>query len=83
MEGIQHMKPPWDDGSGPDYSSPYQDLASFYSDHSTLAISSGYLLSAIHIHNMRLITELHLRLENNSFNIVNRQSCLKNIIPRR
>ena len=27
MEGIPHMKPPWDDGSGPDYSSPYQDLA--------------------------------------------------------
>lgn len=27
MEGIQHMKPPWDDGSGLDYSSPYQDLA--------------------------------------------------------
>ena len=21
------MKPPWDDGSGPDYSSPYRDLA--------------------------------------------------------
>ena len=27
MESIPHMKPPWDDGSGPDYSSPYQDLA--------------------------------------------------------
>lgn len=27
MEGIPHMKPPWDDGSGPDCSSPYQDLA--------------------------------------------------------
>ena len=27
MEGIPHMKPPWDDGSGPDYSSPYQNLA--------------------------------------------------------
>ena len=27
MEGIPHMKPPWDDGSGPDYSSPYPDLA--------------------------------------------------------
>ena len=27
MEGIPHMKPPWDDGSGPDYSSSYQDLA--------------------------------------------------------
>ena len=22
-----HMTPPWDDGSGPDYSSPYRDLA--------------------------------------------------------
>ena len=27
MESIPHMKPPWDDGNGPDYSSPYQDLA--------------------------------------------------------
>lgn len=27
MEGIPHMKPPWDDGGGLDYSSPYQDLA--------------------------------------------------------
>ena len=27
MESIPHMKPPWDDGSGPDYSSSYQDLA--------------------------------------------------------
>ena len=27
MASIPHMKPPWDDGSGPDYSSPYQDLA--------------------------------------------------------
>ena len=27
MESIPHMKPPWDDGSGPDYSSPYRDLA--------------------------------------------------------
>ena len=27
MEGIPHMKPPWGDGSGPDYSSPYRDLA--------------------------------------------------------
>ena len=27
MESIPHMKPPWDDGSGPDYSSPYQNLA--------------------------------------------------------
>lgn len=26
-EIIPHMKPLWDDGSGPDYSSPYQDLA--------------------------------------------------------
>lgn len=26
-ESIPHMKPPWDDGSGPDYSSPYRDLA--------------------------------------------------------
>ena len=26
-EIIPHMKPPWDDGSGPDYSSPYRDLA--------------------------------------------------------
>lgn len=24
---IPYMRPPWDDGSGPDYSSPYQDLA--------------------------------------------------------
>ena len=27
MESIPHMKPPWSDGSGPDYSSPYRDLA--------------------------------------------------------
>ena len=27
MESIPHTKPPWDDGSGPNYSSPYQDLA--------------------------------------------------------
>ena len=27
MESIPHMKPPWNDGSGPDYSSSYQDLA--------------------------------------------------------
>ena len=27
MESIPHMNPPWDDGSGPDSSSPYQDLA--------------------------------------------------------
>lgn len=26
-EIIPHMKPPWSDGSGPDYSSPYRDLA--------------------------------------------------------
>lgn len=26
-EIIPHMKPPWDDGSGPDYSSPDRDLA--------------------------------------------------------
>ena len=26
-EIIPHMRSPWDDGSGPDYSSPYQDLA--------------------------------------------------------
>lgn len=27
MGCIPHMKPPWDGGSGPDYSSPYKDLA--------------------------------------------------------
>ena len=27
MESIPHTKPPWDDGRGPNYSSPYQDLA--------------------------------------------------------
>ena len=27
MENMPSMKPPWDDGSGPDYSSSYQDLA--------------------------------------------------------
>ena len=26
-EIIPHMRPPWDDGSGPDYWSPYRDLA--------------------------------------------------------
>lgn len=24
---VSNTRPPWDDGSGPDYSSPYQDLA--------------------------------------------------------